>query len=196
MSTTNRQKFETGNAVVQGLIGRFHRQISSVIADIEPGSLLELGCGEGFLLQAIHRRLPDLPTLGLDTSDEALSDGHRLFPDLRLERGDIYHVDQADRSWDVAVASEVLEHLDHPDWALRELRRVSRRYVVLSVPWEPWFQLGSLARGKHLRRLGNHPEHINHWTPRTFRGLVGQFMTVEKVLTLSTFPWMIVLARV
>lgn len=196
MATTNRQKFETGNTVVQGLIGRFHKNISALIADVQPTNLLEVGCGEGFFLAAVKRRLPELPVLGLDVNQEALADGRRLFPDLPLRHGDIYHLDQPDASWDMVVASEVLEHLGRPAEALRELRRVSRRYVVLSVPWEPWFQLGSLARGKHLHRFGNHPEHVNHWNPGTFRAWVGTALTVERLKTFSAFPWMIVLARV
>ncbi len=49
----------------------------------------------------------------------------------------------------------------------RELARVSAGSVVVSVPHEPWFRVGSLIRGKYVRTLGNHPEHINHWNPRT-----------------------------
>ncbi len=194
MSTTNRQKFETGNSVVKGLIDRFHRQIASLIVGLKPTNLLEVGCGEGFLLAVIKKAWPELPILGLDNSELALADGHKLFPDLPLQPGDIYRLNQADASWDVVVASEILEHLDHPDRALTELRRVARRYVVLSVPWEPWFRLGSLGRGKHLRRFGNHPEHINHWTKRSFAAFVNQQLRVERVT--SAFPWILVLARV
>ncbi|MBI2984490.1 MAG: class I SAM-dependent methyltransferase [Candidatus Kerfeldbacteria bacterium] len=196
MATTNRQKFATGNVVVQRLINRFHHQISNLVAELQPQNILEVGCGEGFLLDVLHRRLPEVPILGLDNSQDALSDGHRLFPDLPLEFGDIYHLVQPDRSWDVVVASEVLEHLDRPNEALAELHRVAQRYVVLSVPWEPWFQLGSLARGKHLQRWGNHPEHLNRWNPVTFRRLVSQRLVVERMSTQSSFPWMIVVARV
>lgn len=194
MKTTNHQKFETANTVVKGLIGQFHKKITAAIADLHPTNILELGCGEGFLLEAIHRRLPSVPLLGLDMLDQALTNGHKLFPHLRLERGDIYAISQADKSWDVVVASEVLEHLDRPDRALHELRRVAKKYVVLSVPWEPWFQLGSLGRGKHLTRFGNHPEHINHWSRSGFREFVGQSMQVDKVP--GSFPWTILVARV
>ncbi len=192
--TTNQQKFETTNTVVQGLIGKFHGKITRAIADLRPTNILELGCGEGFLLEAIHRRLPGVPSLGLDMLDQALENGHKLFPQLRLERGDIYAINQPDKGWDVVVASEVLEHLERPERALHELRRVAKKYVVLSVPWEPWFRLGSLGRGKHLQRFGNHPEHINHWSRSSFREFVGRTMQVEKIP--GSFPWTILVARV
>ncbi len=194
MLTTNHQKFETKNVAVKGLIGQFHKKITQAIADLHPTNVLELGCGEGFLLEQIHRRLPDVTLLGLDTLDQALINGRRLFPHLKLESGDIYDIKQPNNSWDVVVASEVLEHLEHPDRALHELRRVAKKYVVLSVPWEPWFQLGSLGRGKHVTRLGNHPEHINHWSRSGFRKFVEKFLAVEKIP--GSFPWTILLARV
>jgi ubiquinone/menaquinone biosynthesis C-methylase UbiE len=193
MITTNHQKFENPNPIQKFLIGRFHHQISEAIAGLQPGNLLELGCGEGFFLNALKKRLPDLPVLGLDYSDEALVNGKKVFPNLPLEKGDIYKIAQPDASWDVVVASEVLEHLEHPDEALRELRRVTKRYVVLSVPHEPWFRLSNLARGRNIKRLGNHPEHINLWSASAFKGFVGEFLTVERVI--SSFPWTIVVAH-
>lgn len=193
MATTNRQKFETKNTVVRGLIGRFHQKIASVVADLEPKNILELGCGEGFLLNALRQRLRDIPMLGLDNSQVALGDGHKIFPDLKLELGDIYRIKQLDHQWDVVIASEVLEHLERPADALRELGRTAGRFVVLSVPWEPWFRLGSLGRGKHLHRFGNHPEHINLWSQAAFRAFVATELKIVKVV--GAFPWTIVVAK-
>ena len=56
MITTNQQKFATKNVAVKGLISTFHKKITAAIADLQPVNVLELGCGEGFLLDQIHRR--------------------------------------------------------------------------------------------------------------------------------------------
>lgn len=194
MSTTNQQKFLNQSPIQQQLIGNFHRRFLSLLTSVQPTSILEMGCGEGYLLDSIHRQIPTIPLLGLDTLDVALAEGHRLFPKLRLETGDIYHIHQPDAHWDVSIASEVLEHLDDPRAALKELKRVAQRYVLLSVPHEPWFRLGNFARGRHLRSFGNHPEHVNQWTKKSFTTFVSQELSVERVV--SAFPWTIVLARV
>lgn len=193
MSTTNQQKFLNQAPIQKKLIGQFHEKFITVLSGLQPSSVLEVGCGEGYLLSKIHDALPDVPLLGLDNLNVALAEGRRLFPKLRLESGDIYRLDQPDKSWDVAIASEVLEHLDEPLRALEELQRVSQRYVVLSVPHEPWFRLGNLARGRHLRRLGNHPEHVNLWSRKGFVRFVSQRLNVQSVK--SAFPWTIVIAK-
>jgi hypothetical protein len=65
--------------------------------------------------------------------------------------------------------------------------------VVVSVPWEPYFRIGNVLRGKHLGRLGNHPEHVQHWNLRTF----GAFLSgsVAEVRTVEAFPWIIACGR-
>ena len=45
--------------------------------------------------------------------------------------------------------------------------------LVVSVPWEPWFRLGNLGRGKNVARWGNDPEHVNFFNPRKLRAALG-----------------------
>jgi hypothetical protein len=64
---------------------------------------------------------------------------------------------------------------------------------VVSVPWEPWFRLGNLGRGKNVRRLGNDPEHVQWFTPRRLRrALAASF---DEVRVVRAFPWIIAEAR-
>ncbi len=194
MSSTNQHKYESSNPLRKMWLRPFQRKFSAAVTDLQPTSLLELGAGEGFLLAELKKHLSATTMLGLDLIPEFVAEGKKLFPDLDLRTGDIYHIDQPDHSWDVVVASEVFEHLERPADALREVKRVARKNVVLSVPWEPYFQLGNLIRGGHLKTLGNHPEHINHWSTSSFAHFVGTEMTVEKVI--RSMPWTIVVAKV
>ncbi len=194
MKTTNHKKFVSAHIGRKVLIHRFQQKFTEAIADVPMTNLLEVGCGEGFLLAALQKRYPHIPMLGLDYSDVALRAGREIFPQLKLEHGDIYRLAQADKSYDVVVASEVLEHLDRPEEAMKELVRVSKRTLLLSVPNEPWFRLSNLASGNHMKRFGNHPEHVNLWSRRGFGRFVSQFADVE--LLTGSYPWTIVRARV
>lgn len=192
MSTSNQKKFQDQNPIQRLLIGRFRRQVTQVLTTIQPRSILEVGCGEGYLLSVLHQEFPATIMRGLDINSEALAEGRTLFSHLDLRSGDIFHIGEPDASWDVVIASEVLEHLADPVAALRELRRVAKRAVLLSVPHEPWFSLGNLARGRHIVRFGNHPEHVNQWSKPGFAKVVRQ--EFSDCLVTGSFPWTIILA--
>jgi hypothetical protein len=63
----------------------------------------------------------------------------------------------------------------------------------LSVPHEPWWRLGNMARLKYLRQWGNTPGHINHWSRGGFRQQVGKYFRVLRVT--NPFLWTFVLAE-
>ncbi len=172
----------------------FQKKFTNAIASLHPESVLEIGAGEGFLLHQLQTHLPNTKFLGYDLIPEFVAEGQRLFPELHLAVGDIYQIDQPDHSWDVVVASEVFEHLERPADALVEVKRVAKKYVVLSVPWEPYFRLGNLIRGGYLSRLGNHPEHINLWSDTGFVQFVQTQLSIQRVI--RSMPWTIVVARV
>ncbi len=75
---------------------------------------------------------------------------------------------------------------------MAELARVCRDGVIVSVPWEPWFRLGNLARGKNIGRFGNDPEHIGAFGPASLARLLrGSFTTVSVNRRL---PWLLAVA--
>jgi len=83
----------------------------------------------------------------------------------------------------------VLEHLIDPGRATIELARIAGGRCVVTVPWEPWFRLGTMARGKHVTTLGNHPEHVQAFRPATLRSLLET--NFEEVRVRTSFPWLI-----
>ena len=46
-----------------------------------------------------------------------------------------------DHSFDIVLCLEVLEHIKNPIKALKELRRVAKNQLILSVPYEPFFTI-------------------------------------------------------
>ncbi len=167
-----------------GFEGRFVSyfwQLKEVL-DLHPSSVLEVGVGD----KVFGNFLKDNTAVAYTSVDVAKD----LKPDVL---GSILELPFADKSVDVACAFEVLEHLPDPEQAMREIARVASGSVVLSVPWEPVWRLGNLARGRYLSALGNTPGHVNHWSKRSFVELLSRHG--EVVQARSPFPWTMLLVR-
>ncbi len=175
------------------LIDNFYGVLLREIEKLSPNSILDAGCGEGFTLHKLEKAKIGKKLFGFDFLDKAILIGKKQYPMLNLKQGDIYHIDAKANTYDVVICSEVLEHLERPEEALKELVRVSKKYVVLSVPHEPYFMMGNLLRGKNIKRLGNDIEHIQHWTNKNFVKFVSKHLTVKSNIT--PLPWSLVVAQ-
>jgi len=184
-------KYTTRNPVARWLIRRFLDTVCRFVAEAAPKQALEVGCGGGFVLQHLRQALPWLTLDGLDLDQKALEHARRLNPGVRLFQGDLSGLGIRPGAYDLVLCLEVLEHLRDPERALLELRRIMRRSCLLSVPREPFFQLASLLRGKHLKSLGNHPGHLQRWSGKSFVNFCRHHLAVERVA--YPFPWTLVL---
>jgi hypothetical protein len=84
-------------------------------------------------------------------------------------RGSADSIAYSDNSFETVYSFEVLEHLEHPEVALREMRRVSARNVLITVPD---CEVPSEFRTSGLTY--NHfsdPTHIQFFTEKTLREL-------------------------
>lgn len=96
-------------------------------------SLLDVGCGTGRAIGYISRSLPSLRVLGVEPVEEmriaAVASG--ISPDIVLP-GDATALPFSDGQFDCCSAFGVLHHIPHPQRAIREMFRVSRRAVFIS----------------------------------------------------------------
>jgi len=64
-------------------------ELTNKLKEINPDSLLEIGCGLGYTTKIIQKSLPSCSVMGMDISKEAISRARKLFPDLDFVSGDI-----------------------------------------------------------------------------------------------------------
>jgi ubiquinone/menaquinone biosynthesis C-methylase UbiE len=183
-------KYTARNPAIRVLTERWVANLDQVFGQVTedgnpPGRALEVGCGEGMVADRMHRRWGEV--VALDLPDAGLRADWRGCPGPRFLHANALELPFADDRFDVVVAAEVLEHLPDPDRGLREMARVGRRHLVLSVPREPVFRSCNLVAGRYLRDLGNTPGHLNHWSRRGFVRFVSQVAEVRSVT--SPFPW-------
>lgn len=178
------------------LLGQFIRLINLSVIDLSPSSILDVGCGDGTLLQYLKHCIPK-DYIGIDTDEIALSNARKRYPQFTFLQESIYSLPLETKSQDVVLCLEVLEHLKDPGMALHELSRVAKHGIIVSVPWEPWFQLGNLARGKYISTHGNHPEHIQHWNRKTFKQFLIRNSPANSQISITTssWPWIIAILK-
>lgn len=114
---------------------------------LKPTDVLDVGCGRGTALWPMMEAFPSVPFTGVDAY-EGRSVDLRAMRDAGITQiADAHAMDAENLSglarnqFDVATILEVLEHLETPEDAVKELIRVTRRAVVMSVPsvpdWNP-----------------------------------------------------------
>jgi SAM-dependent methyltransferase len=184
-------KYGSTNPIEQRMMRGFMATLDSMLEGLAPTRILEVGVGEGQVMGRLRDRFPGVPLIGVDLPDVALVDAWRA-DGLACAFGDATTLPFADDSFDLVLAIEVLEHVPSPQLALLELRRVCRSTLVASVPFEPVWRVGNMARRRYLRELGNTPGHVNHWTRWGFARFVGAGFHVDRVA--SPLPWTMVRA--
>jgi ubiquinone/menaquinone biosynthesis C-methylase UbiE len=131
------------------------------------GHLLDMGAGDGAVLQEIERRgiASKMEAVEISSSGIARVISRHLNTLNAVQSFDGYKLPFDDKSFDTAIAIHVLEHVEHERQFLNELRRVSHR-VFVEVPLEHTFRLQrSIAMGKPFG-------HINHYTFDRFLNLL------------------------
>lgn len=145
--------------------------------------VLDLGCGQGQLVQALLKDVRFTEIVGVDVSMRALTIasrrlkldrmGERQAARVTLRQGSLTYTDKQLKGYDAAVLSEVVEHLDLPrlpalEYAVFGVARprtvlVTTPNVEYNVRWE------SLPAG-HVR----HGDHRFEWTRAEFRDWAGE----------------------
>lgn len=188
-------KYDSGNPIQKYLIRRFIKTVSKEIKKLNPKLILDAGCGEAFALREIldsgikHKKI-----VGVDISSSAIKFAKKLVPEANFIVSDIRSLPWKDSSYDLVVCLETIEHIRNPEEALREIARVSSKYVLLSVPWEPFFSIANLTRLKNISLMGKDPEHVNFWSGSAFKKFI-ETNGLEIKKHEIVFPWQIVLIK-
>ena len=135
------------------------------------GSVLEVGCGPGYLL----RRVPAVRRFGTDPAVKNL----KLVKDPVVVSS-ITHLPFSDDSVDLVLCAEVLEHL-HPrdlEAAARELVRVARKHVLVTVPFQEDL-LSGCTRCPSCNRVFHIHGHRTSWDEERLQSLFPSARRIE-----------------
>jgi len=189
-------KYGTHNPLARLVVRRFLAAVDATVDENRPSSVLDVGCGDGFVTERLAQRLPEAQVVGFDVGDPRLRAqwGRRERRNLSFREASAYSVPYDDDSFELVCALEVFEHLERPREALAELTRVASRTLLLSVPAEPLWRVLNILSGRYVLALGNTPGHVNHWSRRSFVGFCREAGELARVRT--PVPWTMVTVAV
>jgi SAM-dependent methyltransferase len=129
--------------------------ILETLARSFPGarSYLEVGCGTGFVLQAVADRWPSLSVSGCEVFAAGLTFARQRVPRATLFQMDATRIPFTSR-FDVIGAYDVLEHIAAQDAVLEGLHRAITPGggLVLTVPQHQWLWSEADVEAHHVRR--------------------------------------------
>lgn len=193
MSTFDTIKYKSVNPLKNYLIKKFKNSLLELVKRVDAKKVLDAGCGEGYMLSFLNGHMGHWEVAGFDIEESLVFKAKEKIPSAFLSVRSIYESNFPDSEFDLVLSTEVLEHLQQPKEALKEISRITKRWAILSVPNEPLFALSCLAAGKNIRRFGNHKGHCNRWSAKAFTGLVSNYFNIIAVL--HPFPWTMVLCE-
>lgn len=151
------------------------RAWSSLIGAVEPTTVLEVGCGDGSVLEELASGGWNMQGLDISTSGVLAAQTRGLAAQVF----DGEHLPFDDQSVDLVIMTHVVEHLENPRVMLREASRVAK-YVFVEVPLERnWRTKSDFV----WTSLG----HINIYDPLLIRHLI-QSSGIEVNYELTTNP--------
>ena len=177
-SSSNIRKYKTKNPLKKYVIANFLNEIITKLRECAAKSVLDIGSGEGIASNIIGKNINANMDM-LDVSIDSLKIAKKNVKSNKI-CGSIYNLPFRDNAYDTIMCLEVLEHLDEPARALKEIKRVSRSYAIISVPNTLIFRIGNLLSLKNLSNFGEDRDHKISFNKGTFeRMLQMEFRHVE-----------------
>lgn len=95
-------------------------------------SVLDMGCGPGHNYQHFKEHGPSIAYKGKDYASLFISACKKKFPEANFELGDVRGFKEPDKSWDVVIMQDVLEHTNGYEKPLSEALRVARKRIIIT----------------------------------------------------------------
>ena len=165
--TANFEKYTKSGKIGDCLIKNFYNSCFVLLGDIKKDieNVLEVGSGEGVSTEYLFSYLGgEIFYEASEFRENRIAMIKKRNPLVNVSQETIYSLSKESKSIDLLICLEVLEHLENPQKALKELARVAKKYVLISTPREPLWSWFNICRGKYIYSLGNTPSHIQRWS--------------------------------
>lgn len=157
------------------LVSWIHWERLKTIKSLVPegGSILDVGCGDGFLFKVIQNRNN---VFGAEISAERLKRARKDAGWVEYVRANGSRLPYKSESFDAVVCSEVLEHVYEPENVVKEMTRVCKKAgsLIITIPNETNWEIARLLTLRFPIRIEDHlnslnPSQLENWSGRKIK---------------------------
>lgn len=107
-----------------------------LVIDKSAESILDVGCGQGLPMQMIKMRMNVKKTVGVDLFEPYIKECKKKKIHNEYVKADVRKLPFDDKSFDVVIALQVLEHLPKKDsWkVLSKMEKIAKKQVIIAMP--------------------------------------------------------------
>ena len=110
--------------------------INEIIKYIKPGKVIDVGCGQGFLLKKIRKKFKKIDLTGVEmkisTDLKRKLKNHKI----KLLEIKIENLNKITHKYDTVICTHVLEHVLDINMAYNNLKKICKKKLIIIVPKE------------------------------------------------------------
>lgn len=154
-------------------------EIKNILEKEKIKSMIDLGCGDGAIVEAVKKEFPRISIFGVDISSRRINRLKEKFPKEKFFISDVCNTKLKER-FDFVYTSQVIEHVEDDKKMVKEINKLLKKNGILfcsSVIKKPWAIYQYRNNGKFVLDPTHEREYKNE---KDFLGLFKNDFTLEK----------------
>lgn len=127
--------------------------------------VLDIGCSSGIITAAVAKTLSNSHVTGLDSYSAAIGFARQKYKNITFVVADAHNLPFGDKTFDLVICTETLEHVSNPQKSLLEMKRVLGKNgraiismdsgsLLFRIIWFIWTKTrGRVWQGAHLHEF-------------------------------------------
>jgi len=127
-----------------------------ILLKLDGKTLLDIGYRDKRLYNKISRRFD---YYGIDDN-----------PTKEIEKGEKISIEnfKTKNKWDIVCAFSLLEHTKNPVEVIKKIKKLSKKYIFISVPYEPYYTISRFFKPEKEHYWTIHPNILKYYFGKPF----------------------------
>ena len=105
--------------------------IDEILKNIKPNKILDVGCGDGFLLKKIKKKFNNISLTGIEMKTSRELKKKLLKKNIKIIDAKIENLNKINHKYDTVICTHVLEHILDINLAYENLRKICKKTLII-----------------------------------------------------------------